>query len=186
MEEVRRSLEEAGIDPDNVNGWQDLEGFDAEELRQALQEARDEMKTALGPSCRPRSARQWLRLALKSLRTARRSPPPSAKAMTAWRSLARLWLRPAPRLMRPALAATSTRQRLDGAKFDFDRDVMRSLREAGINIDFAGKRFSGPHNDLYEAADDCNVEEVNKLIAEKKVDINAVVPGRRHGADGGG
>ena len=46
MEEVRRSLEEAGIDPDSVDG---LSPEHAAEVRAALLEARDEMRRTLGP-----------------------------------------------------------------------------------------------------------------------------------------
>ena len=126
MEEVRRALEEAGIDADNVDGWQDLDGFDAEEVAPgaAGSARRDEVSARAGTAGRNprgdgRSARRDRFATATEIAAAH-----ARKPCTAWPSLARRWPRLAPKSRRRAPVATS-KAGLDGATFDFDRDVMR-------------------------------------------------------------
>lgn len=151
MEEVRRSLEEAGIDPDNVDSWHDLEHFDAEELRQALQEAQEQMKTALGPQLQA-EIRAAMEEARAEVAAHREEIAAAVRESHDGMAIAREALAAA----RAEIAAAKARGEFD-AKFKIGR--------------------YGPHSDLYEAADDCDVAEVNKLLAEK-ADINMVLPGR--------
>jgi hypothetical protein len=60
--------------------------------------------------------------------------------------------------------------------FDFDNNVMDSLRKAGINL--GNLQLGMPDNELFDAADDCDTAKVNELIATKKILVNKVVPGR--------
>ena len=151
MEEVRRSLQEAGIDPDHMEKWQDFEAFDAEEVRQALLEAREEMKLALGPQLQAeiRAAMEEARAELAAHRE-----EIAAAVRESHDGMA---------IAREALAAARAEIGAAKARGEFDAK-------------FKVGRY-GPNSNLYEAADDCDIEEVNKLIGDK-ADINMVLPGR--------
>lgn len=157
MEDVRRSLEEAGIDPDSVNGRQKAAGFDQEELRQTLQEAREEMKAALGPELKA-EIRQALEEAREEVASHREEIAQAIRESHDGVAIAR-----------EAMAAARAEIAAAKARGDFDFH-----KRGDIKLDF----HPGPHSDLYDAADDCNVAEVNRLIGENAVDINMVLPGQ--------
>jgi beta-lactamase regulating signal transducer with metallopeptidase domain len=181
MDQVRQALEEAGIDPDHIDGWQDADGFDAEELRQALQEARDEMKHAIGPELQA-EIRQALAEAREEIAAHREEIQAALQDSKAGMAIAREALAAARAEIDAARARGDfDKAKLDGIKFDFDRDVMEELRKAGITFDgitsiHMGRGLAG--RELFEAAEDCNAEDVTKLIVEKKNNVNAVVPGQ--------
>ncbi|MDP3492004.1 MAG: M56 family metallopeptidase [Hyphomonadaceae bacterium] len=154
MEEVRRSLQEAGIDPDNMDQWQSLEGFDGEELRQTLQEAREEMRATLGPQLQAE-----IRAALDQAReeVASHREEIAAAVRESHDGMA---------IAREAMAAARAEIEAARARGDFDR----------IKFDLDRSRHG--YSALYEAADDCDVAELNRLIGEKKQDINSVMPGQ--------
>lgn len=154
MEEVRRSLQEAGIDPDNMDHWQNVQGFDAEELRQALQEAHEEMKAALGPQLQAE-----IRAALAQARDEVASHRDEIAAAIRESHDGMAIAREAMAAARAEIQAAKARGEFDKIKLDFDRAPRGQA-------------------DLYEAADDCDVPELNRLIGEKKHDINLVLPGR--------
>ncbi len=189
LQEVRRALDEAGIDADNVDGWDQLSDIDREELRADLEQARAEMKQALGPDLQAEiraamdEARQELAANRENIAEAMREQHDGLAI--AGQALA---------AARDELKAARERGDFkafgpDGIKFDFDfdTDVMESLRKAGISLDDAsldgarGQQFSvNPHGKaraLIEAADDCDVEQLNKLVVEQKIDANALMPG---------
>lgn len=154
MEEVRRSLEEAGIDPDNMDQWQNLQGVDAEELRQTLREAHEEMKVALGPQLQA-EIREALAQAREELASHRDEIAAAIRESHDGMAIAREAMAAA----KAEIAAAKARGDFDKIRFEFD---------------------SSPRgrSDLYDAADDCDVPELNRLIDEKKHDINFVLPGR--------
>jgi len=181
LDEVRTSLEEAGIDPDTVEGWNELSDADQQEVRAALQEARDELKRALGPELKAE-----IRAALEEARAEvanHRSEIAAAMANSqAGMAIARQALAAA----RDELAAARARGdfkglKINGESFDFDKDVAEALRHAGIALDGAGKgKHFGGHSaamTLIDAADDCDIAELNKLLADDKSNANAIVPG---------
>lgn len=175
MDEVRQSLEEAGIDPDTVDGWQNLGDVDRDELRRALQEARDELKQKLGPELQAE-----IRAAMEEARVEVAAHREEIAAAMANKTEALA-------VAREALAAA--RAEIDAARargdfkaggqsfhFNFDHNVTDSLRKAGINL--ANLQLGMPDNELFDAADDCDTAKVNELIAAKKNLVNRVVPGR--------
>lgn len=189
MEEVRRALEEAGVDADSVHGWDQLSDVDREELRAALEEAREEMKNALGPELQA-EIRAAMDEARREIAENREEIAEAMRERQDGLAIAREALAAA----RDELKAARERGDFkvlgpDGIKFDFDfdRDVMESLRKAGISLDDAaldggaGKRISvNPHGKaraLTEAAGDCDTDQLNKLIGEQKIDANTMLPG---------
>jgi beta-lactamase regulating signal transducer with metallopeptidase domain len=179
MDEVRLSLEEAGIDPDDIEGWQNLSEADAQEVREALQQARDELKQALGPELQA-EIRQALAQAREEIASHRGDIAAAMAESRAGMDIARQALAAA----RDELAAARARgdfKAIDGMKFDFDTDVAEALRQAGIALDGAAKiKVSGAHATalaLIDAADGCDLAQLNKLIADGKSNANALVPG---------
>lgn len=178
MEEVRRALQEAGIDADTMDAWQDFERVDMEEVRQALAEAREELHVALGPELQGeiRSALEEARSELSNHRTE------IAAAMADSRmglDIARQALAAA----RDEMAAARERGefRISGPNGgdigdDIERSVLDALRAAGVPVD--GARGHAPAMRLFDAAGDCDIDQLNKLIGEQKIAVNAVVPGR--------
>ncbi|MFT3726029.1 MAG: M56 family metallopeptidase [Hyphomonadaceae bacterium] len=177
MDEVRQSLEEAGIDPDTVDGWQNLRDVDRDELRQALQQAHDELKQKLGPELQAE-----IRAALEEARAEIAAHRDEIAAAMANKKEAMAVAREALAAARAEIDAARARGdfdvKLDGGSFhfDFDSDVMDSLRKAGVNL--GNIQIGPPSNELFEAADDCDTSKVNELIAAKKDLVNKVVPGR--------
>ncbi len=140
MNDVRRALEEAGIDPETVDGWQNLNDVDQQELRQALQEARDELKQKLGPELQAeiRAALEEARAEIAAHRDEIAAAMRDSKQGVA---VAREALAAA-RAEIDAARARGDFKKLDGAKidFDFDRDVGDVLRDVGVNL--GSMRFS--------------------------------------------
>lgn len=154
MEDIRNSLREAGLDPDHMDQWQNAGGFDQEELRHALQQAHEEMRAALGPQLQAE-----IRAALDQAREEVASHRDEIAAAIRESHDGMAIAREAMAAARAEIEAARARGDFDRIKFDFDH----SMRE---------------HSALYEAADDCDVTEVNRLIGEKKQDVNFVSPGR--------
>jgi hypothetical protein len=154
MEEVRAALQEAGIDPDHMDQWQNSSGFDAEELRQKLREAQEEMKAALGPQLQAEirrameEARQEVASHREEIADAMRERHDSMQ------------------IARDAMQAA--RDEIRAARERGDFDVMRN------DISF-NKR--GPSYPMYDAADDCDINLVRQLIKDK-ADVNDMKPGR--------
>ncbi len=154
MEEVRQSLKQAGIDPDNMDAWQNSTGFDAEELRQTLREAQAEMKAALGPQLQA-EIRAAMEEAREEIASHREEIADAMRERHEGMAIAR-----------EAMAAA--REEIAAAKARGDFDIHRS----DIRFD-----RHGPHSDLYEAADDCDIDAVKTLIGSKPGEINMVLPG---------
>lgn len=189
MDQVRRALAEAGIDADNVDSWDQLSEIDREELRGELEQAREEIKQVLSPELQAEiraavdEARQELAVNREQIAEAMREQHDGLA--TARQALA---------LARDELKAARERGDFktfgpDGIRFDFDfdLDVMESLRKAGISLDDAsldgssGMRIhSNPHSKaraLIEAADDCDLQQLNRLIVDQKISANIMTPG---------
>jgi beta-lactamase regulating signal transducer with metallopeptidase domain len=189
MDEVRRALSEAGIDADSVDGWDQLSEIDREELRVELEQARNEIKQVLGPELQAEiraavdEARQELAVNREQIAEAMREQHDGL-------AIARQALAAA----RDELKAARERGDFktfgpDGIRldFDFDMDVMESLRKAGISLDDASldggaPRFStNPHAKarlLIQAASECDVDQLNKLVVEQKIGANTLLPGQ--------
>ncbi len=185
MDEVQRSLDEAGLDGDSAHGWGDMSEQDRAEVRAALDEAREEVRAAL------ELAREEMKHALgPEMRENIRASLADARAELAdHREEIASAMRESHNGLAIAQAALAdARARGDFQAFNFDRDVMEELRKAGIALDGAaldgGKDklivMSGkkPANELVDAADDCDTTALNKLIAQDKVDVNSLVPGQ--------
>ena len=190
LQEVRRALDEAGIDADNIDGWDQLSDIDREELRADLEQARAEMKHALGPELQA-EIRAAMDEARQELAANREQIAEAMREQHDGLAIARQALSAA----RDELKAARERGDFkafgpDGIQFDFDfdKDVMESLRKAGISLDDAkldggaGMRIHvDPHSKaraLIEAADDCDVPQLNKLIVDQKISANIMVPGQ--------
>ena len=178
MEEVRRSLEEAGIDPDNIDG---LSPEHAAEVRAALQQARDEMKHALGPELQA-EIRASLAQARDEIASHRDEIAAAMKESHAGMAVAREALAAARAEIDAARARGDFKVRGPDGKisFDFGPEVMEQLRATGEAL--GGKStqisFNSRDNSFLEAADACNVDAISKLIVDPKVDVNRLIPGQ--------
>lgn len=180
MLDVRLALEEAGIDADNMEAWQDFENVDMEEVRRALDEAHEEIRASLGPELQAE-----IRAALAE---ARSELADHRGEIAAAMSESRLGLD----IARQALAAArdemaAARERGDltisgpnggDIGMDIERSVLDALRSVGIPVDGRGKAHPLPGQKLFDAADDCDINQLNKLIGEEKISVNTMVPGR--------
>jgi beta-lactamase regulating signal transducer with metallopeptidase domain len=176
MEDVRRALEDAGIDPNAVDNWQNLSGVDHEELRRALQEAHDELKQKLGPELQA-EIRAALEEARAEIAAHRDEIAAAMRDKKQGLAIAREALAAARAEIDAARARGDFRAHgADGIDFDFDRDVGNALRQAGISL--GSIHFNPDDDSLFEAASDCDMDGVNKLIAEKKEEAKAMIPGR--------
>jgi beta-lactamase regulating signal transducer with metallopeptidase domain len=191
MDEVQRSLDEAGVDGD-IHGWNDMSEEERaevraaldgarEEVRTALEQAREEMKHALGPEMRE-NIRASLADARAELADHREEIANAMRESHNGLAIAQAALASARAEMEAARASG------EFENFNFDRDVMEELRKAGIALDGAaldgGKGkvmvMSGkkPAHLLVDAADDCDTTVLNKLITQDKVDVNSMLPGQ--------
>ena len=183
MEEVRRSLEEAGIDADGIDG---LSPEKSAELRAALQEARDEMRHALGPELK-NEIRAALAQARDEIASHRDEIAAAMQESHAGVAIAREALAAARSEIDAARARGDFKVKGPDGKisFDFGPEIMEQLRAAGVPLDGKPMKggamkismLDGPAQDLLEAADDCNVAAINKLIVNLKVDVNVQIPG---------
>ena len=182
MEEVRRSLEEAGIDPDGIDG---LSPEHAAEVRAALRDARDEVRQALGPQLK-NEIRAALMEARDEIAAHRDEIAAAMQESHAGMAVAREAMAAARAEMDAARARGDFKVIGPDGKisFDFGPEIMEQLRAAGVSLEGMGKSkamrismFDGPAQDLLEAADDCNVTAINKLIVNAKVDVNKTIPG---------
>lgn len=177
MEEVRRSLEEAGIDPDDIDG---LSAEHAAEVRAALQEARADMRQALGPELQG-EIRAALAEARSEIAAHRDEISAAMKESHAGMAVAREALAAARAEIDAARARGDFKvMGTDGKiNFDFGPEVMEQLRAAGVALDGKSMKinFNGRDRSLIEAADACNVGAISKLIVDPKVDVNMLIPG---------
>ncbi|OYX48562.1 MAG: hypothetical protein B7Y90_10195 [Alphaproteobacteria bacterium 32-64-14] len=178
MEEVRRALEEAGIDADTMDAWQDFERVDMEEVRQALAEAREELHVALGPELQAE-----IRAALEEARSELSNHRAEIALAMADSRMGLDIARQALAAARDEMAAARERGefRISGPNGgeigdNIERSVLDALRAAGVPVD--GARGHSPAMRLFDAADDCDLDRLSKLIGEEKLAVNAVVPGR--------
>jgi beta-lactamase regulating signal transducer with metallopeptidase domain len=149
MEDVRRSLEEAGIDPDSIDGWDDLHDvdLDMEEVRRAIAEAREELAQTLGPELEA-EIRQALADAREDMANAREEMAGHREEIAAAFSESRLGLdiaRQALAAARDEIAAARANGELKfsgrgGADLgeDLERTILDALRAAGIPVDGDG------------------------------------------------
>jgi beta-lactamase regulating signal transducer with metallopeptidase domain len=180
LEDVRVSLEQAGIDPDSIEGWDQLSEADAQEVRAALQEARDGLKQALGPELKAE-----IRNALEQARAEVASHRSEIAAAMAQSQSGMAIAREALAAAREELAAARARGDFKDMKFDFsfdfDKDVEQALRHAGIALDgAASSHHAGPHSaamKLIDAADECDIARLNTLLVDDKMDANMLIPG---------
>ncbi len=181
MEEVRRSLEEAGIDPDHMDEMKGLSAKDAAEVRAAMQQAREEMKHALGPELQA-EIRASLAKARDEIASHRDEIAAAMNQSHEGMAIAREAIAAARAEMDAARARGDFKVMGKDGKisFDFGPEVMEQLRAAGLNLDLKGTKinFNG-HRDrsLIEAADQCDVSAINKLLADGKNDANMLIPG---------
>lgn len=161
MDEVRRSLEEAGIDADHLDQMKGMSAEDAAEVRAAMQQAREEMKHAFGPELQA-EIRASLAEARDEMASHRDEIAAAMQEGHAGMAIAR-----------EALAAA--RAEMDAARARGDFNVMGKDGNS-MKINFNGRDKRGDHR-LIEAADECDVAAINKLVAGGKADTNLLIPG---------
>ncbi len=166
MDQVRQALQEAGIDPDNIDGWEGFSDFDAEEVRRAMEEAREELKHALGPEMQA-EIRQALAEAREEIASHRGEIAEAMRESHNGLAIARKALAAAKAEIDAARARGDFNP--DKIKFDFDLKDLSNIHGPG--------RENSPAYKLFHAADDCETAEVNRLIVEEKADVNAMFPG---------
>jgi len=199
MEQVQRSLDDAGLDGKTIHGWNNMSDHEREEIRAhleaareevraAMENAREEMRAAFGPEMRE-DIRASLEDARRELADHREEIAAAMKESHAGMAIAREALAAARAEIEAARARGDFKADKMNFNFDFERDVLDSLRKAGIPLDDAG--LDGGRKDvriahmpnakaraLIEAADDCDLSTLNKLIQQDKVDVNTVIGGQ--------
>lgn len=182
MDQVRTSLEAAGLDPNNADGWNQLSEEEREEVRAALQEAREELKHAFGPEMKAE-----IRAAMEEARAELAEHRDEIAAALSESHAGLAIAREAIAAAREELAAA--RERGDfkamgahGISFDFGPEVLEGLRQAGLALDGAGGATfghfgNGTAHRLIEAADDCELADLNRLVTDEKADVNSLIPG---------
>jgi beta-lactamase regulating signal transducer with metallopeptidase domain/ankyrin repeat protein len=184
MEEVRRALDEAGID---------VGDFDTEEVREAIQEAREELHEKLGPEMRE-EIRAAIQEARDEVAAHRDEIEQAVKESRAGMAIAHRAIAQA----RAEIAAARARGDFDKYKefkgkdgawnfnFDFDPETIKKLKESGLKYKDAAEKAriervraegGSPSQRLYRSAGRCNDDEVRRLITEEKADVNVVVRG---------
>jgi beta-lactamase regulating signal transducer with metallopeptidase domain/ankyrin repeat protein len=182
MEEVRRALDEAGID---------VGDFDTEEVRQAIQEAREELHEKLGPEMRE-EIRAAIQEARDEVAAHRDEIEQAVKESHAGMAIAHQAIAQA----RAEIEAARARGDFDKYKefkgkdgawnFDFDPATIKKLKESGLKYKEAAEKAKiervraeagSPSQRLYRAAGRCNDDEVKRLITEDKADMNTVIRG---------
>jgi len=157
MEEIRAALQEAGIDPDHMDDWQNSSAFDAEALRDQLRQAQAEMKAALGPQLQA-EIRRAMDDAREEIASHKEEIAEAMRERHEGMAVARE-------------AMAKARDEIRAARERGEFDVLRN------DISF-NKR--GPQYPLFDAADDCDINAVRQLIKDK-VDVNQMWPGRGTG-----
>lgn len=177
MDEVRKSLEDAGIDPEHMDG---MPPEAAAEVRRALDEAREELRHAFGPEMKAE-----LRAALAEARDEIAAHRDEIAAAMKSGQLDMSEARAAMEAARVEIQAARARGDFkfngpDGKiNFDFGPEVMDQLREAGVALDGKGMKINFNHRDssLIDAADECDMTTLSKLIAAGKPEANMLIPG---------
>lgn len=183
LSQVEQTLGQATLDGKSIHGWSDLSEEDREEVRAALADAREEVRAALS------NAREEMKVAFgPEMRAEIRAALDEARAELAEHrdeiAAAMSESHAGLGIAREALAAA--RAEIDAARargeFNIDKEVMENLNKLGIKLDGAPGKWNaahphGPASALIEAADDCDMTELNKLIVTDKIDANAMVPG---------
>ncbi len=182
MAEVRASLAKEGIDIDDWSDLEGLSGYDPEELRQALQEARDEIHDRLGPEMRE-EIRQSIAEAREELAEHRDEIHAAVEQSRAGMEVARAAMAKA-RAEIDAARARGDFETLRDFDFDLDEKTLQKLRDLDIDVQGSGlirikggKDYAGPSYQLMRAASRGDMSEVRRLIIEEKADVNAVFPG---------
>jgi len=179
MDEVQRSLDVAGDqDWKNMSEEERAEVRAAlenarEEVRAAMDEAREEMKHALGPEMR-----EGIRAALQQARAELAEHRDEIAAAMAESNNGMAIAREALAAARSEIEAARARgdfKVLENMNFNFDFDDAALDGASGVRI---VKTANTPARDLFEAADDCDMTALNKLVSVDKVDVNGMVPGR--------
>lgn len=177
MDEVRKSLEEAGIDPEHMDG---MPPEAAAEVRRALDEARKELRHALGPEMKA-ELHAALAQARDEIATHRDEIAAAIKSGQLDMSEARAAMEATRAEIEAARARGDFKFKGPDGKINFDigPEVMDQLREAGVALEGKGMRikYNGRDSSLIEAADDCDMPTLNKLIAAGKPEANMLIPG---------
>ncbi len=156
MEEVRAALQEAGLDPDHMDQWQNSGAFNSEELRQQLKEAQEEMKAALGPQLQA-EIRRAMEEARQEIASHRDEIADAMRERRDGMQVARDAMRQA-------------QEEIRAARERGEFDVMRN------DISY-NKRPKFP---LFDAADDCDINVVRELL-KGGTDVNQMKPGKGTG-----
>lgn len=177
MEEVQQSLKEAGVDPEHMKG---LSPEEAAEVRQALDQARAELRHAFGPEMKA-EIRASLAQARDEIAAHRDEIAAAMKEGHAGMEQARAAMAQARAEIDAARARGDFKVKgPDGKiKFDFGPEVTDALREAGIALDGKSMKVNFDHRDhsLIDAADECDMATLKKLVAAGKPDADKMIPG---------
>ncbi|HEV7689304.1 MAG TPA: ankyrin repeat domain-containing protein [Hyphomonadaceae bacterium] len=180
MAEVRQSLAEEGIEISDWDDLQELTGVDQDQLREALQEARDQIHEQLGPEMRA-EIQQAVAQAREELASHRDEIRAAMDQKRAGMETARAAMEQA-RAEIEAARARGDFDKLRHLDVDIDQEVMQKLRDMNINVRDArvihvnGKDATKEER-LYRAANRGDVEAVRELINTDKANVNAVMPG---------
>jgi beta-lactamase regulating signal transducer with metallopeptidase domain len=180
MAQVREALEAQGIDVDDLDGFSEA---DREQLRQDLQEARDELKEALGPEMK-----EEIRRAIEEARQEVAEHRDEIAAAVAESRAGMTIARDAMAKVRAELEAARLRGDFNPEKykydfdFNFDKEAIEKLKNIKIDpekiqaIRIRGEEL-GKSGRLMGAAARCDEDRVRELIAKEKADVNARMPG---------
>ena len=183
MEDVRRSLADAGVDLDHLDEAHGVSPEQAAEIRAALDQARQEMKLAFGPEMKA-EIRASLAQARDEIAAHRDEIAAGLKESHAGMAQAREAMAAARAEMEAARARGDFKVKgSDGKiKFDFGPEVTEQLRAAGIALDDMSVKVNldghrGRDGSMIDAANDCDMATLKKLIAAGKPDANMMIPG---------
>lgn len=179
LDEVQRSFDAAG-----PHEWRNLSEDERAEIRAALDQARDEvraamhetreeLKNALGPE-----KREEIRAALEEARAELAEHRDEIAAAMAESHSGLAIAREALAAARAEIEAARARgdlKSLEKMHFNFDLDDAALDGGKGIRI---AKPAHQPAQDLIDAADDCDMAALNRLLTTGKVDANSLVPGQ--------
>jgi beta-lactamase regulating signal transducer with metallopeptidase domain len=177
MAQVREALEAEGIDVDDLDGFSEA---DREELRRDLQEARDELRQALGPEMQ-----EEIRRAIEEARQEVAEHRDEIAAAVAESRAGMDIARDVMAKVRAELEAARLRGDFKPGKYDFDFNFdpkeFEKLRNIKVDVDkVKAIRIKadewGKTGKLVGAAGRCDEDDVREQIAAK-ADVNASMPG---------
>jgi ankyrin repeat protein/beta-lactamase regulating signal transducer with metallopeptidase domain len=180
MAEVRQALAEEGIEISDWGDLQELTGVDQDQLREALQEARDQIHEQLGPEMRA-EIQEAVAQAREELASHREEIRAAMEQKRAGMETARAAMEKA-RAEIEAARARGDFDKLRHLDVDIDQEVIQKLRDMNINVrDARVLRINGKDDSkeerLYRASSRGDVEAVRELINTEKANVNAVLPG---------